>query len=169
MWSDRGRKDSHSDRIVGAALHICRRLDLAVVIDAAAVVQLQGGIHKGRCVGQGGGVVLAAVDLLDQGRRLERALLTLGGVVGDAAIAKGGLGHSHRPRRIGRCTGQGPGPLRGKERCFAMRWANSNGVCELARPGAHTIQRFILQCISSIARLFIVNILAIPLQTFRIG
>jgi len=45
LSSDQGRQDSHSDRIVGAELHIGRRLDLAVVIDAAAVVQLQVGIH----------------------------------------------------------------------------------------------------------------------------
>jgi len=49
-----------------------------------------------------------------------------------------------------------------------MRWANSNGVSKSARPVTHSIQRFILQYMSSIGRMFTLNNLAIPSQTATI-
>jgi hypothetical protein len=91
-------------------------LSLAMLVGGAAIVQLNAGLGSGGVMTQGGVIVLAAVGVIN---RLLAGLLVLAGVVGDAAVSA--LLNGHGGSLEGLESPHGSGPLRWKERCFALR------------------------------------------------
>ena len=108
--------------VTDLAVAACGGVILAVMVDLAAIIEFHLGVSRYCVMLEGSLIALSAVDML-HGAVTE--LLVVSSLVGDAAIGAFLSGHGMSLEGMGFLALMAEVPLRGKERCFALRRATS--------------------------------------------